>query len=86
MPEVPAASAKIPATAQATAGPLTKDEIRELQDRLKDAGFNPGPIDGVVGSRTRGALRKYAESRAIPNADPTKDMLLHLRAEPVVSR
>ena len=32
------------------------DEIRLLQVRLKDAGFDAGPIDGVMGLKTKSAL------------------------------
>ena len=31
-------------------------QIRVLQVRLKDAGFDPGPIDGIVGAKTKAAL------------------------------
>ena len=34
----------------------TKEEIRMLQAQLKAAGFPPGPLDGIVGSKTRSAL------------------------------
>src|SRR5918996_4560664 len=32
------------------------DEIRLVQGRVKAAGFNPGPIDGIMGAKTRSAL------------------------------
>lgn len=85
-PDLRSASPQVPATAQATAAPLTRDEIRELQDKLQAAGFNPGPIDGALGPLTRDALRKYAGARSMPSADPTKDMLARLRTEPAASR
>jgi peptidoglycan hydrolase-like protein with peptidoglycan-binding domain len=34
----------------------SEDEIRLLQVRLKDAGFDTGPIDGVMGLKTKSAL------------------------------
>lgn len=34
----------------------SEDEIRLLQVRLKDAGFDAGPIDGVMGLKTKSAL------------------------------
>lgn len=40
--------------------------IGQAQDRLKAAGFNPGPIDGVLGPRTREALRRYQTSQGLP--------------------
>jgi hypothetical protein len=71
-----------PSIPQATSTPLTRDEIMELQLILKALGFGPGPIDGAMGPTTRSALRKYAEERAMPNAEATRDLLSHLRAEP----
>jgi peptidoglycan hydrolase-like protein with peptidoglycan-binding domain len=38
---------------------LTRDEVRQLQVRLKNAGFDPGPVDGVVGTRTKAAFNRY---------------------------
>ena len=35
------------------------DEVRRIQMRLRDAGFDPGPADGVVGARTKTALARY---------------------------
>lgn len=44
---------------------LTASEIRVVQHQLKRAGFNPGPIDGVMGEKTKAALRKYQRSRRL---------------------
>jgi peptidoglycan hydrolase-like protein with peptidoglycan-binding domain len=35
------------------------DEIRLIQVRLKDAGFDVGPVDGVMGSKTKAALLRF---------------------------
>jgi len=37
----------------------TPERVRELQQALTDAGYDPGPIDGKFGPRTKAALRKY---------------------------
>src|SRR5215475_8421541 len=34
----------------------SKDEIRLLQARMKAVGFDPGPIDGIMGVKTRSQL------------------------------
>ncbi len=51
-----AAPAKIEAVA---ARPLGADEVRRLQMRLREAGFDAGPADGIAGARTRAALGRY---------------------------
>ena len=33
--------------------------VREVQQALLAAGYDPGPIDGIMGPRTKSALRKY---------------------------
>ena len=38
---------------------LTEDQVKQAQEALKVEGFHPGSIDGVVGRRTREALRAY---------------------------
>ena len=40
--------------------------IREAQRALGELGYRPGPIDGVVGPRTREALTRYQRSQKIP--------------------
>jgi peptidoglycan hydrolase-like protein with peptidoglycan-binding domain len=39
------------------------EEIRILQLRLRDAGFDPGPFDGIMGAKTRSALQRYEASQ-----------------------
>jgi peptidoglycan hydrolase-like protein with peptidoglycan-binding domain len=41
-----------------------REAVRSVQRRLRDAGFDPGPIDGVLGPKTRAALQKYQASLA----------------------
>jgi len=44
------------------------DEIRSVQSQLKEAGFDPGPVDGILGPRTRSALLRYQASNGFRNA------------------
>jgi peptidoglycan hydrolase-like protein with peptidoglycan-binding domain len=37
----------------------SREDIRILQLRLRDAGFDPGPFDGVMGPKTRAAWAQY---------------------------
>jgi peptidoglycan hydrolase-like protein with peptidoglycan-binding domain len=38
---------------------LRKEEIRVIQVRLKDAGFDPGTVDGISGPNTQGAVARF---------------------------
>jgi peptidoglycan hydrolase-like protein with peptidoglycan-binding domain len=40
----------------------SKQELQTVQSRLKDAGFDPGPIDGVLGPKTKSALQQFRSS------------------------
>lgn len=33
--------------------------VREVQEALKQSGYDPGPLDGIMGPRTKAALRRY---------------------------
>jgi len=33
--------------------------IKEVQQALKDKGYDPGPVDGVMGSKTKDALKSF---------------------------
>jgi len=41
------------------------DLVRELQSKLKELGFDPGPIDGIFGNRTRKAVVKFQENKKL---------------------
>ena len=52
-----------------------RDYIQRIQIALRDKGYNPGPIDGVIGTETRAAVRAFqtdnglavgVEGRSIP--------------------
>jgi len=45
---------------------MTKSRITSIQRALKVAGFNPGPIDGVVGRQTMSAVNRFQRSRNLP--------------------
>ena len=45
-----------------------KINVREIQSALKKAGFNPGPIDGKIGPKTRKAIREFQKAKGLtPN-------------------
>jgi localization factor PodJL len=43
-----------------------RDLVRDAQVALRDAGFDPGEIDGVMGRKTRAALREFQASQGLP--------------------
>jgi len=57
-PEQPASVAPLP-----NPTPLRREEVKEVQARLQSFGFNPGPADGVVGTRTASAVMRYQQER-----------------------
>lgn len=44
-------------------------EVSNLQTRLRDVGFNPGPIDSIYGAQTEEAVRQYQLAFNIRPAD-----------------
>ena len=41
------------------------EPIRQAQQALKEKGFDPGPVDGMDGPRTREAVRRYQKQNNI---------------------
>ena len=48
----------------ATNGPAGTD-VRSAQQALKEKGFNPGPIDGVMGARTTAAVKEFQQKEKL---------------------
>jgi peptidoglycan hydrolase-like protein with peptidoglycan-binding domain len=48
-----------------------REEVRILQLRLRDAGFDPGPFDGIMGPKTRSALAQYEASQRGQKIQPS---------------
>ena len=42
------------------------DQTKKIQQVLKDLGWDPGPIDGIVGPQTRRAVKAFQRSHKIP--------------------
>ncbi|MGK9165591.1 SEL1-like repeat protein [Inquilinus limosus] len=65
------AAQAVPAEAAVTSAPmpeprLTAARIKEIQRQLRRLGFNPGPIDGLIGPRTRAAIAAFERSHDLP--------------------
>lgn len=39
--------------------------VAVVQSELQEAGYNPGPADGVMGGRTRSAIAQYQSDRGL---------------------
>ncbi|MDD9877657.1 MAG: lytic murein transglycosylase [Magnetovibrio sp.] len=62
-------------------GPLSRQNILEMQRLLARLGFDPGVPDGRVGPKTRKAIKAYQIDATLPpDAYPTKALIRHMRA------
>ncbi|MGE3142138.1 MAG: lytic murein transglycosylase [Hyphomonadaceae bacterium] len=52
--------------AAAPARPLDRDGVRDLQRRLTRLGYHTNGVDGVIGSRTRAAIRAFERDHDLP--------------------
>ncbi len=60
--------------------PLSRLEVEEIQNRLLALGYHPGTPDGVLGSKTRAALKAYQRSNGeAADGYPTAGLLERLR-------
>jgi hypothetical protein len=82
-PSVPPIIIAAPETAVPQKGKLEAYEVMEIQTRLKAAGLNPGPLDGLVGGQTASAIKEYEAAKGKPlTGKPDRALLLQLRQEP----
>jgi peptidoglycan hydrolase-like protein with peptidoglycan-binding domain len=44
---------------------LNEDKVRRAQQALQTKGFDPGPIDGIIGPRTEDAIRSFQDRYGI---------------------
>jgi lytic murein transglycosylase len=59
---------------------LGERDVRDMQTRLRDLGYDVGEVDGRVGETLRAALRAYQESiGAPPDGYPTPALLRRMR-------
>jgi hypothetical protein len=61
---------------------LERNKIQEVQTRLRSFGFNPGPIDGAVGTKTAEAVIKYQQARGqLQTGTVNRELLEQLRQD-----
>ncbi len=75
---VATAAMVLPAAAQQT-NSMSRSQIRTLQQDLNKKSDNPGPVDGIMGPRTRAALRKFQRQAGLKvTGQPTNSTLTKL--------
>jgi lytic murein transglycosylase len=57
---------------------LTQDERRALQEGLTRAGFDAGPADGVLGTRSEAAIRAFQTANGLPVTGEASPALLRM--------
>ena len=60
------AAQSAPVTQAVAAQPSLNQAVADLQSQLAARGYDPGPIDGMMGERTRAAIRAYQRDRQMP--------------------
>ena len=61
----------------AVAEPLALPALEELEGLLRDLGFDPGPVDGVVDADTIEAIRQYQDFALLPGEPAPSERLLN---------
>ena len=59
----------------------SSSHVRELQEALQKSGYDPGPIDGIMGPRTKSALRKYIAVPPPQSPTPADQVIARFRTE-----
>jgi peptidoglycan hydrolase-like protein with peptidoglycan-binding domain len=54
-----------PVAGSSASGQYSREDVKSVQEALKQKGMNPGPIDGVMGPQTQQALRAFQRSQNI---------------------
>lgn len=61
--------------------PVTSNTVAEIQSGLARLGYSPGPVDGVMGERTREAIRAYQRDKGLlVDGRPTPELAAHLNS------
>lgn len=61
--------------------PMIDADVALIQRALKNKGYDPGPVDGLMGEKTRTALRNY---QTIMNLKPTGQVTDEVRSKLIV--
>jgi hypothetical protein len=70
----------MPGPGPASLGGAPGGQVRAAQAELGRLGYKPGPVDGVIGPRTSGALRAFQRAQQLPETGSlTPETLSRLR-------
>ena len=70
--------------APAPVPPEPDPDIETLQADLRTLGYDPGPVDGILGARTAAAIRAYQRDAGLPvDGRPSPALAISLRADRV---
>ena len=59
---------------------LERDLITRIQSGLVERGYDPGPVDGLMGTRTASAIRQYQEEHALlTDGHPSMELAKHIQ-------
>ncbi len=54
--------------------------VRDIQFALTKLGYDPGPVDGVMGPKTRAAIRQYQTDQGLlADGNATPELVQHIR-------
>lgn len=61
---------------------LSRETVRNVQQALKDKGYDPGPVDGIMGPNTRAAIKQFQSDNNLPaTGEPDDQTLARLGVE-----
>jgi peptidoglycan hydrolase-like protein with peptidoglycan-binding domain len=70
----------IPSVAQTTTVLTMPYSVAAVQRGLNDLGYSAGPVDGLMGNKTRGAIRAYQIDNGLPvSGEPSRGLYEHLQ-------
>lgn len=72
----PSGQGSAPSPDAAPAPHYTREQVAETQQILTELGYDPGPVDGLMGRRTRRAIRDFEDARGLPVTGIPSDTLL----------
>ena len=54
-----------PSSGQGPRSAMGRQDVQQAQEALKNQGYDPGPIDGIMGSQTRQAVRDFQSKNGL---------------------